>query len=127
MICFVKGIKKRGHNPFPDKPLFSPACSTKHLLETQLERQKLLVKRISPSPTGFSSLMENFLLFSSCPHVICKLFQFWGNLKFVDWERVNPIRNKPELRCLFKTLWEKERVVGTSIFSFSPTMFSIQL
>ena len=45
-------------NPFPNKPWFLRVCSSS-LLKTLRENEKLLVT-ISPFPTVFSTLLQNF-------------------------------------------------------------------
>ena len=59
-------------NPFPNKPWFSCVCSTS-LLKTLWEKEKLLVRAISPFPTAFSTLSTIFSYFKI---VVSKLFQF---------------------------------------------------
>ena len=51
-------------NPFPNKPWFLHVCS-KSFLKTLWEKEKLLWWAISPFPTVFSILLENFSSFSS--------------------------------------------------------------
>ena len=51
-------------NLFPNKLWFLSVCS-KSLLKTQWEKEKLLITAISPFPTMFSILLENFPPFSS--------------------------------------------------------------
>ena len=51
-------------NPFPNKPLFLYVCST-GLLKTLWKKEKLLVMSNSPFLAVFSTLLENFLPFSS--------------------------------------------------------------
>ena len=50
--------------PFPNKPWFLRVCGT-NLLKTLREKEKLLVRAISPFHTLFSTVLENFLPFSS--------------------------------------------------------------
>ena len=85
---------------------------------------------------------EHFLLSPQCfPHVWIFFFHFhkiwncrlqtlsiWKSLKCVVWERVNSFPNNPWFlhvcrTSLLKTLWEKEKLLVTSNFSFSHSVF----
>ena len=61
---------------------------------------------------------EQFLLFPQCFQRTCTADMQKPGLV---WERVNP-----ERRSLLKTLLEKEKMLVTSIFSFSPQFFIFQ-
>ena len=71
--------------------------------------------------------LKNSVPFSSTlTFFVCKLFQF--GREFVIWERVYPFPNNPWfLRVCstshLKTLWEKEKLLITSNFSFSRSVF----
>ena len=86
---------------------------------------------------------EQFLLFQQCFLTIWRTFchfhkiqnchlqtpSVWNSLEFVFWQRVNPFPNKPWFlhvcsTSLMKTLWEKEKLLVTSNFSFSHSVFS---
>ena len=78
--------------------------------------------------------------------VVCKLFEF-GSLKFVLWERVKKgqnlqhyqfesiCRSQNKIYCLWnvvicfifemKTLWEKNKMLVTSIFSFLHNLLTL--
>ena len=64
----VAGQRKKKYgtlNPFPNKPWFLRVCSTS-LLKRLLEKEKLLVtSNFSFSHSVFSTVLENFLSFSS--------------------------------------------------------------
>ena len=121
-------------NPFPNKPCFSCVCSTS-LLKTLWEKGNL-----------------SFLLLSTeIEIVVCKLFQFGGiqnlscgkglmsclqtvevctSLTFCHLLTLslNPFPNKPLFlrvcsKCLLKTMWEKEKLLVTSNFSFFHIVF----
>ena len=68
---------------------------------------------------------EQFLLFPQCFQKAC----FPGASKgVIVWEWVNPFPNKPWFlrvcsTSLLKTLWEKEKLLVTSSFSFSYRVF----
>ena len=51
-------------NPFPNKHRFLHVCSTS-LLKTAWEKENYSLRAISPSPTVFSTLLENILIFLS--------------------------------------------------------------
>ena len=60
----------------------------------------------------------------------CRLqnLSVWKSLNFVIWERVNPFPNKTCFlfvcsTSLLKTLWKKEKLLVTSNFSFSYSVF----
>ena len=64
------------------------------------------------------------LWFGHISIIICKFFEFGHFLHFVVWARLNPFLNKPRFsrvcsRGIWKTLWGKEKLLVTSIFSFS--------
>ena len=101
--------------PFPNKPWLLRVCSTS-VLKTQWEKEKLLVtSNFSFSRGVFYLLGEVCAIFNKYEIVVCKLFQFWKSLKFVVWERVNYVR-------LLRTIWEKEKMLVTRLFSPFATM-----
>ena len=60
--------------------------------------------------------------------VVCKCFQFGPVQKIVLGYRVNPFQNKPWFlhvcsTSLLKTLWEEEKLLMMSNFSFSHSVF----
>ena len=62
--------------------------------------------------------------FSYIYPVVCKCFQFGHVQNFVMWLRLNPFANKPCCSTsLLKTLWEKEKLLVTSNFSSSHSVF----
>ena len=70
---------------------------------------------------------EQFLLFPQCSKKACFLGASKG---VIVWEWVNPFPNKPWVlrvcsTCLLKTLWEKEKLLATSNFSFSQCFLPI--
>ena len=77
----------------------------------------------------FSTRLDNFLPFSSNLKLSsAKTLSVWKSLKSVVWERVNPFPNKPWflhvcIISLLKTLWEKEKLLVTSNFYFSHSVF----
>ena len=100
----------------------------KNLMKALWEKEKMLVT-FSPLPTMFSTLSNTnfnfklrFILLSANPLNLDK------SKIFVIWYRVNPFPNKPWLlrvcrTSLLKTLWEKEKLLVTSNFSFSHSVF----
>ena len=100
-------------NPFSNKPWFSCAFSTS-LLKTLWEKEKLLVMSNSPFPTVFSTLLENFLSFSS-------------NLKLLSANSVCLKGSKIcclEMSLLHKGSWLQEFLVDTKQICRAVTMFS---
>ena len=81
------------------------------------KRRNCSLREISPFPTVFSTRLDNFLPLSSNLKV--------SSAKFIKF---NPFPNKPWfLRVcsisLLKILWEKEKLLVTSNFSFSHSVF----
>ena len=117
-------------NPFPNKPWFSCVCRTS-LLKTLWEKEKLLAtSNFSFSHSVFYLFGELFVIFIKSEIVVCRLFQSARVFKVVVWERV-----KYKMLKLFtaksrlfmtlgknplKKLWEKEKMLVTSIFSTLP-------
>ena len=63
-------------NPFPNKPLFLPVCSTS-LLKTLWEKEKLLItSNFSFSHSVFNPNGELSAILIKLKIVVCKLFQF---------------------------------------------------
>ena len=101
------------------------------------KRRNCSLRAISPFPSAFSSRLDNFLPFSSNLKLssanslsleeskICRLvmgYGLGGKLSF------NPFPNKPWFlrvcsTSLSKTRWEKEKLLVTSNFSFSHSVF----
>ena len=75
-------------NSFPNKPWFSPVCSTV-LFKTLREKEKLLVtSNFSFSHSVFYPIEELYAIFIKFEIVVWKLCQF-RSVKFVVLERVN--------------------------------------
>ena len=92
--------------------LFHPCFTCLQYKSFENSMGKKEIRAISPFPTVFSILLENFPVFSS-------------NLKLSS---VNPFPNKPLFlrvcsTSLLKTPWEKEKLLVTSNFSFSHSVF----
>ena len=70
-------------------PCFLRVCGTS-LLKTQWKKEELLA--ISPFPTVFSTILEDFSLISSNLNK-CRLqtLSVWKSLKCVVWKRFNPL------------------------------------
>ena len=75
---------------------------------------------------GENDGFQHFLLFPQC----FQKASFSGSLKVgIVWERVNCLPHNPDFQLpvvkhLFKALWEKKKVLLTSIFSFSHYVFN---
>ena len=101
-------------NVFHNKPLFLCVCDTS-LLKALWKKEKLLVmSNFFFSHTVFYPFVELSAIFIKFKIVVCKLF--------------NPFPNKPWFIrvcsiSLLKTLWEKEKLLGKSNFSFSHSVF----
>ena len=113
---------------FQNQPWILRVCRI-GLLKTLWEKEKLLVtSNFSFSHSVFSPFGELSVIFIVFEIVSCKLFEFGKSLIFVIWERVNPFPNKPWFlrvcnTSLLKTQWEKEKLLVTSNFSFSHSVF----
>ena len=91
--------------------------SGRRVLKTSEEKEKMLVTNIfSYSHFVFNPIKEKFYNMSRIQIVVCNCF--------------NPLPNKPWfLQChvcstrLWETLWEKEKLLVTSNFSFSHSVF----
>ena len=99
-------FRKRGLNLFPNKPFFM--CVQFKSLKTLWKKEKLLITRISHFYTVVSILLENFLPFSS-------------HLKLSSANSCNLEESK--ICRLLKTLWEEEKLLIMSNFSFSHSVF----
>ena len=103
-------------NLFPVKPCFSRVCSLS-LLKTQWKKEELLVTSNFSFPPAFFTLLAKFLpVSSSFKSSSANSFSF------------NPFPNKPWFlrvcsTSLLKTLWEKEKLLIASNFSFSHSVF----
>ena len=93
-------------------------------------------RTFSPFHTMFSILSDRNCHSFYIYFVVCKCFPFvqgqifvgWEWVKFVKWQMINPFPNKPWFLSvcrtrLLKTLWEKEKLLVTSNFSFSNSIF----
>ena len=92
------------YNRFPNKTWFLRVCCT------SLEN----TSNFSFSRSIFYPFGELSSIFIKFKVIVCKLFQF-GRVKNLLCGR--------GLRSLLKTLWEKEKMLVTSIFSFSHNVF----
>ena len=89
--------------------------------------ENTVTSNFSFSHSIFYSFIELSTIFIKFEIVVCKTLSNWS-LKFSVWKRVNPFPNKA---CFFrvygtsllKTLWEKEKLLVTSNFSFSHSVF----
>ena len=103
--------------------LFKPFENTVERGEMAFSKQSLLYSKVFPKR------LENFFdIFIKFEIVVCKL-SVWKSIKFAVWEREKgyPFRNKPWLyvwsTSLLKTLWKKEKLLVTSNFSFTHSVF----
>ena len=115
-------------NPLPHNPdILWPRGI--RLLKTLWEKEKILVTSIfSLSPQCFLPCPREILWFGL--PLTCKCFEFGHVQNFVSWEIVNPFSNKPMCTYMYvyctsllKTLWEKGKLLVTSNFSFSHSIF----
>ena len=81
---------------------------------------------------GENASNQHFLLFSQCfPPYERQIFNFGQYLlseNASNWDKINPFPNKHWFlfvfsTCLLKTMWEKEKLLVTSNFSFSHSVF----
>ena len=117
-------------------PVFLHVCNT-HLLKTLWEPGKIEIacnylwafSNFSFAYSIFYVFEELLIIFSiKFKIVVCKLFQSGKILIFVVWIKVNPFPHNdtfwhPWQTSLLKTLWEKEKLLVTSNFSFSHSVF----
>ena len=101
--------------------------------ETLWDREKMLVSSIlSFSHNVFYPIKEKLHYWSHSEIVFSKYgisnLDILKGLNFVTWSKVNPFPNKPF--CLpicstshLKTLWEKEKLLKRSKFSFSHVFY----
>ena len=83
-VFFGKGLC----NPFPYKPWFLHVCRTSHLKTLWINKKMLVISSFSSS-TMFSTLLENFLPFSSNQKLSsANSFSLEGSKKLLFWEWV---------------------------------------
>ena len=111
-----------------NKPFFLRVCSI-NLLKTLWEKEKmLLMNNITFSYSFFYPFGKFSTIFINLKIIVCSLL-LWKSIKFVVWERINPVLHNLEFlttrrRKLLKTYWEKENLlVNRRIFSFSHIAF----
>ena len=105
ILCF-NDCTSKSFNPFPKQGLVLRVCSIS-LLKTLWEKEKLLITRISPFPTMFSTHFENFLPFSS------NLKLSSPNFFSLEASEICHLGNGSQ-KCL-----EKKQMMVNSIISFS--------
>ena len=129
--CDIKFMIK-SFSSFSNKPWFLRVCSTS------------IVNTVGKGEIAHS---EQFLLFQQCFLPVWRtgcnfhwtwnclplfylffFFSVWKSLKFVLWQSINPFPKKPWIlrvwsASLLKTLWEKEKLLITSNFSFFHSVF----
>ena len=145
----VSSLLSRLINPFPNKPWFLRVCSIS-LLKIMREKEKLLImSNFSFSHSVFYPLRELSAIFMLFKIVVCKFFQFGilQNLSFgkglnyriclltlsqttnfrpfqisktLQTKILNSMKSSPNG---LKTLGEKEKLLVTSNFSFSHSVF----
>ena len=108
----------------PNNTMSWQLCQSKFFTNYHMER-RTLKKTFSPPLTLFSTLLKlfRFLLYT---FVFCKCFQS-NRLPHLS-PNFNPFPNKPWFSrvcsaSLIKTLWEKKKLLITSNFSFSQSVF----
>ena len=83
----------------------------------------------SPHNVSYIFKAKNMQGLSYTEIIVCKCFQFGhGDTFFVSRKCFNPFPNKPWFlrvcsTSLLKTLWENEKLLVTSVFSFSHSVF----
>ena len=119
-------------NPFPNNPWFLRVCSTS-LLKTLWEKEKLLVtSKFLLFPKCFLTFSRTFCNFRYIWNCRLQTHSVWKSLKFVVWERFNPIPNKPWFvrvcsTSLLKTMWEKGEIICNEQFLLFPQCISTHL
>ena len=115
-------------NPFPNKPWFLRVCNTS-LLKTLWEKREIACnEQFLLFPQCFQTLWRTFSHVYQISNIYLQTLSVLESLKFVIWERVNPFPNKPWFLpvcsiSLLKTLWEKEKLLIMSNFSFFHSVF----
>ena len=112
---------------FLNKPWFLRVCS-KSFENTVGKGQIAGNEQFLLFPQCFLPIWQTFCHFHQVWNCCLQALSVWKSPKFVVWERVNPFHNKPWFlrvcsKSLLKTLWEKEKLLVTSNFSFSRSVF----
>ena len=95
-----------------NKPFFLRVCSIS-LLKTLWEKEKMLLMiNITFSYSFFYPFGKFSTIFINLKIIVCSLL-LWKSIKFVVWERINPVLHNLEFlttrrRKLLKTYWEGE-------------------
>ena len=89
-------------NPFPNKPWFLRVFS-RGILKTLWEKEQFLL-----FPQCFLTLWRTFCHFHQIQNCPLQTLSIWKSLKFVVWERVNPLTHNPKI--------EEERFCQNSHF-----------
>ena len=88
----------------------------------------MLVTIFSFFPQRFLPCQRHKSAFEQCINYCLQVLSIWTSLNFFVWSRVNPFQNQPWFLhvcsiSLLKTLWEKEKLLITSNFSFYHSVF----
>ena len=116
-------------NPWSNKPLFLCVCITSLLKKLQEKEKLLIISNFSISQTAFYPFRGLSTIFFILKQNCClQTLWVWKSLNFTVWERVNPFPHSDTFwrlweTSLLKTLWEKEKLLVTSNFSFSHSVF----
>ena len=79
-------------NPFPNKPWFLHVCSTcTCILKTLGKREIAHNEQFLLFPKCFPPFWRIFCHFNQIQNYHLQTLSFWKSLKFVVWERVNPL------------------------------------
>ena len=103
-------------NPFPNKPCFLRVCSRSRL-KTLWEKEKLQC---------FLPFWRTFCHFYKILNCCLQTLSVWKILKFVVWERVNSVPQKPDVNDPEKeSIWKHcgKRRTWWCIFSYSYNVF----
>ena len=102
--------------------------SAVQVLENTVGKGKLLVTSKFSFFHCFLPAWRTFCHFHQIENCYLQTLSVLKSLKFVVWERVNSFPNKPWFlyvcsTCFLTTLWKKEKLLVTSNFSFSRSVY----
>ena len=114
--------------PFPRQSLVFTCLQYKSFENTVGKREIARNEQFRLFPQCFLSFWRTFCHFQKLLNCHLQTLSVWKSLKSAIWKRVNSLQHNPDFwrpqgKKLLKTFREKEKMLVTSIFSFSQNVF----
>ena len=125
-LGWIENIERKGENAGCQHSLLFPQCFQKAFLSRGVKSRDSVVKTYSSCKRKFQKSIDRCTGYGDVTELILKIG--FSIHRINNSNGFNPFSNKPRFlrvcnTSLLKTLWEKEKLLVTSNFSFSHSVF----